>query len=56
MKRMTGKLAVAIAALAAGSAMAQDMSKIVNTPHNMANLDVWGVVIPENQVDRKSVV
>ncbi len=50
MKRTTGQLAVVIAALVAGSATAQDMSKIVNTPHNMANLDVWGVVIPENQV------
>jgi len=26
------------------------MSKIVNTPHNLNNLDVWGVVVPDNQV------
>ncbi len=33
-----------------GTAMAQDMSKVENTPHNLANVDVWGVVLPDNRV------
>ena len=39
-------LAVALVTAAFG----QDMSKVVNTPHNLNNLDVWGVVIPDNRV------
>ncbi len=44
-----GYVAVFVATLAAQAA-AQDMSKIINTPHNLATLDVWGVVIPQNRV------
>ena len=32
------------------TAAAQDMSKVENTPHNLANVDVWGVVLPQNRV------
>ena len=32
------------------AAFAQDMSKLVNTSHNLTNLDVWGVVIPEDRI------
>jgi len=38
------------AAILVGAAIAQDMSKVVNTSHNLATLDVWGVVIPEDRV------
>lgn len=31
-------------------AVAQDNSKIENTPHNLNTLDVWGVVTPQNRV------
>jgi predicted CXXCH cytochrome family protein len=30
--------------------MAQDMSKVSNTPHNLSTLDVWNVVVPQNRV------
>ncbi len=50
MKSAAGRLGAGFVAVLAGAAMAQDMSKIENTPHNMGNLDVWGVVIPDNRV------
>ena len=34
----------------AGGAAAQDMSKVENTPHNMATIDAWEVVVPDNRV------
>ncbi len=44
------RLTAAFTAVLAATTMAQDMSKIVNTSHNMTNLDVWGVVIPEDRI------
>lgn len=44
------RIAVAFGAILASTAMAQDMSKLVNTSHNLTNLDVWGVVIPEDRI------
>ena len=44
------RLSVPLAAVLAGTAMAQDMSKVANTPHNMSTLDVWGVTVPQNRV------
>jgi len=44
------RLIVAFTAVLAATTMAQDMSKIVNTSHNMTNLDVWGVVVPEDRI------
>lgn len=43
-------LAAVFAAVLAGTAMPQDMSKITYTPHNMNTVDVWGVVVPQNRV------
>ena len=47
---MGRSLAACLTLVLAGTAMAQDASKIVNTAHNMSNLDVWGVVIPEDRI------
>ncbi len=44
------RLAVASGLLFASAAFAQDTSKLVNTSHNLTNLDVWGVVIPEDRI------
>ncbi len=41
---------IAGAAILGDTASAEDMSKIVNTSHNMTNVDVWGVVIPQDRV------
>ena len=49
--RLMPKLGAGLfAVLLAAMSMAQDMSKIANTPHNLTTVDVWGVVIPENRV------
>lgn len=50
MRSRTWRLSAVFVALIAGAAMPQDASKVVNTSHNLANLDVWGVVIPQNRV------
>ncbi len=50
MKRATVGLAVVFVVMLASGATAQDMSKVINTPHNLSTLDVWGVVIPQNRV------
>lgn len=41
--------AVAVVAVVS-TAFSQDMSSVVNTRHNLNTADVWGVVIPNNQV------
>lgn len=47
----TGLVVVVAGAVILGdAASAEDMSKIVNTSHNMTNLDIWGVVIPQDRV------
>ena len=50
MRTKSGRLLAILATALGGSAMAQDMSKVSNTPHNMTTVDVWGVVIPQNRV------
>ena len=50
MKYTAGQAAALFVALTASAALAQDMSKVANTPHNMTTVDVWGVVIPQNRV------
>ena len=41
---------VAIVVAVVGVAVDADMSKVVNTPHNLNTADVWGVVMPDNRV------
>lgn len=49
--RFTAGLLSTVFVVVLGSVlMAQDMSKIGNTPHNLNTVDVWGVVIPQNRV------
>ena len=50
MKYTMGLTAVAFVALLATAAISQDTSKVINTPHNLNTVDVWGVVLPQNQV------
>lgn len=45
-----GLLSAVFVVVLTARAVAQDLSKVENTPHNLANLDVWGVTIPENRV------
>jgi predicted CXXCH cytochrome family protein len=40
----------AVVGVWAPAAFGQDMSKVTNTPHNLNNLDVWGIVIPDSRV------
>jgi len=44
------RLTVACGLVFTSAAVAGDMSKLVNTSHNLTNLDVWGVVIPEDRI------
>jgi len=50
MRFSMGRAAAAFVAIIAGVALSQDMSKVANTPHNLNTVDVWGVVVPQNQV------
>jgi predicted CXXCH cytochrome family protein len=50
MKRVVVRLSVVFVTVLAGVAISQDMSKVANTSHNLNTVDVWGVVVPQNQV------
>jgi len=50
MRLTVGRLSIVFVAALAGAAISQDMSKVANTAHNLNTVDVWGVVVPQNQV------
>ena len=50
MRLRIARLTAAFVAVLACAATAQDMSKISYTPHNMNNVDVWGVRVPQQRV------
>ncbi len=50
MRLRIARLTAAFVAVLACAATAQDMSKISYTPHNMNNLDVWRVRVPQQRV------
>lgn len=50
MRFQMGRLSAVFVAVLAGAAISQDASRIVNTPHNLNTVDVWGVVIPQNRI------
>lgn len=45
------ELALAVfVAVSNATVFGQDLSKVVNTPHNLNTADVWGVVVPDNRI------